>query len=159
MDRCVISSTIYQPILECTKNTWKHPALGFQKSEYSRDFYFQFSHYTASFLLNHLLEDQTNMMIAFGIFVGYAADLAFYHVPDSSGITGLNWRLMMGSACLPAIIVVCFVFLCPESPRWYVFQCPKDCRTLRTENRLGTWVKAATRKHIEVCVSFGITSK
>ena len=26
----------------------------------------------------------------------------------------------MGSACLPAIIVVCFVFLCPESPRWYM---------------------------------------
>jgi hypothetical protein len=57
-------------------------------------------------------------MAAFGIFVGYAADLAFYHVPDKSGITGLNWRLMMGSACLPAIIVVCFVFFCPESPRW-----------------------------------------
>ena len=52
--------------------------------------------------------------------VGYAADLAFYNVPDPAGITGLNWRLMMGSACLPAIIVVCFVFLCPESPRWYM---------------------------------------
>lgn len=26
----------------------------------------------------------------------------------------------MGSACLPAIIVVTFVFLCPESPRWYM---------------------------------------
>jgi len=32
----------------------------------------------------------------------------------------LNWRLMMGSAMLPAVIVVCFVFLCPESPRWYM---------------------------------------
>lgn len=52
--------------------------------------------------------------------VGYAADLAFYNVSDRHGITGLNWRLMMGSACLPAIIVVCFVFLCPESPRWYM---------------------------------------
>ncbi|KAN0113029.1 hexose transporter [Hyaloscypha variabilis] len=63
---------------------------------------------------------QWQMWTAFGIFVGYAADLAFYHVPDKSGITGLNWRLMMGSACLPAIIVVCFVFFCPESPRWYM---------------------------------------
>lgn len=52
--------------------------------------------------------------------VGYAADLALYNVPDLSGITGLNWRLMMGSACLPALIVVCFVYLCPESPRWYM---------------------------------------
>jgi len=39
-------------------------------------------------------------------------------VPDKPHITGLNWRLMMGSAMLPAVIVCCFVFLCPESPRW-----------------------------------------
>ena len=65
-------------------------------------------------------KNYTNYIPAFGIFVGYASDLVFYHVPDQHGITGLNWRLMMGSACLPAIIVVCFVFLCPESPRWYM---------------------------------------
>lgn len=52
--------------------------------------------------------------------VGYAADLAFYQVPDSSGIVGLNWRLMLASALLPAVIVCCFVFTCPESPRWYM---------------------------------------
>lgn len=52
--------------------------------------------------------------------VGYAADLAFYHVPDPPNITGLNWRLMMSSAMLPAVIVCCFVFMCPESPRWYM---------------------------------------
>ncbi|KAG4426463.1 hypothetical protein IFR04_000345 [Cadophora malorum] len=62
----------------------------------------------------------TQMWTAFGIMVGYAADLAFYKVQDVPGITGLNWRLMMGSACFPAIIVVCFVFMCPESPRWYM---------------------------------------
>jgi hypothetical protein len=60
------------------------------------------------------------MWTAFGIMVGYASDLAFYYVPDKPGITGLNWRLMMGSAMFPAVIVVCFVFLCPESPRWYM---------------------------------------
>ena len=27
---------------------------------------------------------------------------------------------MMGSAMLPAVIVLSFVFLCPESPRWYM---------------------------------------
>lgn len=52
--------------------------------------------------------------------VGYAADLALYKVPDSSGIIGLNWRLMMGSAMLPAVVVCCFVWMCPESPRWYM---------------------------------------
>jgi hypothetical protein len=59
------------------------------------------------------------MAAAFGIMLGYAADLAFYGV-DVPGITGLNWRLMMGSACLPAIVVFTFVFLCPESPRWHM---------------------------------------
>ncbi|KAL3422420.1 MFS sugar transporter [Phlyctema vagabunda] len=63
---------------------------------------------------------QWQMWTAFGIMVGYAADLAFYNVPNLSGIVGLNWRLMMGSAAIPAIIVFTFVFLCPESPRWYM---------------------------------------
>jgi len=63
---------------------------------------------------------QWQMWTAFGIFVGYAADVAFYSVPDKPNITGLNWRLMMGSAMLPAVIVFSFVFLCPESPRWYM---------------------------------------
>lgn len=60
------------------------------------------------------------MWTAFGIMVGYAADLAFYNVRDKPNITGLNWRLMMGSAMFPAVIVCCFVFMCPESPRWYL---------------------------------------
>ncbi|KFY63440.1 hypothetical protein V497_02014 [Pseudogymnoascus sp. VKM F-4516 (FW-969)] len=60
------------------------------------------------------------MFTAFGIFVGYAADLAFYEVRDPHGVSGMNWRLMMASAMFPAIIVCCFVFMCPESPRWYI---------------------------------------
>ena len=58
------------------------------------------------------------MWTAFGIMIGYASDLAFYGVPDTPGVTGLNWRIMMASAMLPAVIVVLFVFLTPESPRW-----------------------------------------
>ncbi|KAL1742659.1 hypothetical protein HDZ31DRAFT_65768 [Schizophyllum fasciatum] len=56
---------------------------------------------------------------AFGIMIGYVADLAFYYVPDH-GIQGLNWRLMLGSACLPPLIVMAQVYFCPESPRWYM---------------------------------------
>ena len=52
--------------------------------------------------------------------VGYASDLAFYYVPDTPNITGLNWRIMMASAMSPAVVVCCFVFMCPESPRWYL---------------------------------------
>ncbi|KAE8408951.1 major facilitator superfamily domain-containing protein [Aspergillus pseudonomiae] len=52
----------------------------------------------------------------------YAAETAppVIRVRDPVGITGLNWRLMVGSAMLPAILVCCFVFTCPESPRWYM---------------------------------------
>lgn len=63
---------------------------------------------------------QWQMWTAFGIMIGYVSDLAFYYVTDPPGITGLNWRLMMASAMFPAVIVCCFVFKCPESPRWYM---------------------------------------
>jgi len=63
---------------------------------------------------------QWQMWTAFGIMFGYAADLAFFEIPDMPGITGLNWRLMMASAMFPAVLVCFFVFACPESPRWYM---------------------------------------
>ncbi|KAK1772553.1 putative mfs sugar transporter protein [Phialemonium atrogriseum] len=63
---------------------------------------------------------QWQMWTAFGIMIGYAADLAFYFVPDSGIQLGLNWRLMMGSAMIPAVIVCCMIHMCPESPRWYL---------------------------------------
>ncbi|KAK7948210.1 uncharacterized protein PG986_009096 [Apiospora aurea] len=63
---------------------------------------------------------QWQMWTAFGIMIGYVADLAFYFVPDRSGITGLNWRLMMGSAMIPAVVVCAIVYFTPESPRWYL---------------------------------------
>jgi hypothetical protein len=51
---------------------------------------------------------------------GYVSDLAFYGVSDKCNITALNSRIMMASAMLPAVFVCFFVFLCPESPRWYM---------------------------------------
>ncbi|KAF4265820.1 hypothetical protein KXV68_003707 [Aspergillus fumigatus] len=65
---------------------------------------------------------QWQMWTAFGIMLGYAADLAFFEVPDPPNIVGLNWRIMMASAMFPAILVCLFVFSCPESPRWYMSQ-------------------------------------
>lgn len=48
--------------------------------------------------------------------LGYVADLGFYYVGDRS----LAWRLMLGSALIPAIPVLCLLFFVPESPRWYL---------------------------------------
>ena len=54
--------------------------------------------------------------------LGTVSSLAFYKVPDpvSANITGLNWRLMLGSAALPAFFVMAQVYFCPESPRWLI---------------------------------------
>ncbi|KAE9401625.1 hypothetical protein BT96DRAFT_991975 [Gymnopus androsaceus JB14] len=57
---------------------------------------------------------------AFGIMMGTVMDLAFFKVPDPPHITGLNWRLMLGSAGIPALFICLQVFFCPESPRWYM---------------------------------------
>ncbi|TCD66565.1 hypothetical protein EIP91_001233 [Steccherinum ochraceum] len=58
------------------------------------------------------------MWTAFGIMLGYVMDLAFFHVPNTKNITGLNWRLMLASAGVPALFIMSQVFFCPESPRW-----------------------------------------
>ncbi|KAI0083385.1 hypothetical protein BDY19DRAFT_900385 [Irpex rosettiformis] len=60
------------------------------------------------------------MWTAFGIMMGNVMDLAFYHVPDKHNIKGLNWRLMLGSAGVPALVVMAQVYFCPESPRWLI---------------------------------------
>ncbi|KAJ5674168.1 Major facilitator superfamily domain general substrate transporter [Penicillium macrosclerotiorum] len=51
---------------------------------------------------------------AFGIFLGTSANLA---VKDTGK---LSWRLQLGSAFIPAVPLVCGVYFCPESPRWYI---------------------------------------
>lgn len=55
---------------------------------------------------------------AFGIMIGNAVSLMFFKVPDSGGIDGLAWRLMMGSPALVALLICCFAPFCPDSPRW-----------------------------------------
>ncbi|KAG2065877.1 hypothetical protein BDR04DRAFT_1234315 [Suillus decipiens] len=60
------------------------------------------------------------MWTAFGIALGDLIDLAFYFIPDTPGVTGLNWRLMLGSAGIPGLIVCLQVLFAPESPRWLI---------------------------------------
>ena len=47
------------------------------------------------------------MWTAFGIMLGYVSDLAFYKVPDTRHITGLNWRLMLAS------VTICITLYAP----------------------------------------------
>jgi len=52
------------------------------------------------------------MWTAFGIFLGFCANLALYQVGT------IAWRLQLGSAFLPAVPLVIGIYFCPESPRW-----------------------------------------
>ncbi|GAB1193910.1 hypothetical protein APSETT444_003146 [Aspergillus pseudonomiae] len=71
------------------------------------------------------------MWTAFGIMLGYIASVAFMDVSHAT-IPGFNWRLMLGSTAIPFILseltvpspfFVCIqVYLCPESPRWYMIR-------------------------------------
>ena len=54
------------------------------------------------------------MWTAFGIFLGFCANLA---VKDTGKI---SWRLQLGSAFIPAVPLWIGVYFCPESPRWYI---------------------------------------
>ncbi|KAI0847238.1 hypothetical protein F5Y00DRAFT_242063 [Daldinia vernicosa] len=51
------------------------------------------------------------MWTAFGIFLGTAINLAVFYHP-------YNWRLMLGAPFIPAVPLLCLIYLCPESPRW-----------------------------------------
>lgn len=53
------------------------------------------------------------MWTAFGIFLGTCVNLAVYNHPH-------NWRLMLGAPFIPAVPLVCLIYFCPESPRWYM---------------------------------------
>ncbi|KIW63879.1 hypothetical protein PV04_08849 [Phialophora macrospora] len=52
------------------------------------------------------------MWTAFGIFLGFAANLVVYRVGS------IAWRLQIGSAFIPAVPLALLVYFCPESPRW-----------------------------------------
>lgn len=54
------------------------------------------------------------MWNAFGIFLGFGANLVVAKIPQ------ISWRLQLGSAFIPAVPLVLGVYFCPESPRWYM---------------------------------------
>ena len=57
------------------------------------------------------------MFDSFGIFLAYSSNLILNNVYGN-----LAWRLQVGSAMLPTLALLVLVYLCPESPRWYIKQ-------------------------------------
>lgn len=53
------------------------------------------------------------MWTAFGIFLGTAVNIAVYYMRE-------NWRYMLGAPFIPAVPLLVLIYLCPESPRWYM---------------------------------------
>lgn len=51
---------------------------------------------------------------AFGIFLGTCANLI------GLKIGGDSWRYQLGAAFIPAVPLIILIYLCPESPRWYI---------------------------------------
>lgn len=54
------------------------------------------------------------MWTAFGIFLGFCANLAV------ANVGAIAWRLQLGSAFIPAVPLALGIWFCPESPRWYI---------------------------------------
>ncbi|KAL8893487.1 MAG: hypothetical protein Q9192_005214, partial [Flavoplaca navasiana] len=54
------------------------------------------------------------LWVAFGIFLGFTANLVLYQIGD------IAWRLQFGSAFIPAVPLIIGIYFCPESPRWYI---------------------------------------
>ncbi|KAG8167470.1 hypothetical protein KVR01_003159 [Diaporthe batatas] len=52
------------------------------------------------------------LWVVAGIFLGFAANVI---VKDTGAIA---WRLQLGSAFIPSLILMIGIFFCPESPRW-----------------------------------------
>ncbi|KAK2594369.1 hypothetical protein QQS21_007929 [Conoideocrella luteorostrata] len=82
------------------------------------------------------------MWTAFGIVLGFVASVAF----QNTNFLGEHsqWRWMLGSTSIPPLFVMLQVYLCPESPRWYMEKGKYD-RALRSLLRLRHHPIQATR--------------
>ncbi|TIA90860.1 hypothetical protein E3P92_02372 [Wallemia ichthyophaga] len=96
------------------------------------------------------------IMSKISIIVGFVADLIFYHVKDTANIDGLNWRLMLGSAGIPALVVMGVIPFIPESPRYLMGKGKKNYpKALRALKRLRPSDLQAARDiyYIHICMT------
>ncbi|GAB7358318.1 hypothetical protein MBLNU230_g2391t1 [Neophaeotheca triangularis] len=69
------------------------------------------------------------LWVTAGIFLGFCANVI---VKDTGR---LSWRLQLGSAFIPSFILMCGIFICPESPRWLMKQL-RLAKAFRSMSRL-----------------------
>jgi MFS family permease len=64
------------------------------------------------------------LWVAFGIMLGFAANLVLSLAGDATG-----WRLQLGAPMVPALALMIAIRWCPESPRWHMVNGePEDYR-------------------------------
>ncbi|CAF9917399.1 MAG: hypothetical protein GOMPHAMPRED_001243 [Gomphillus americanus] len=82
------------------------------------------------------------MSCAFGIFLAFFTNMQIDSQPKTYGESG--WRIMLLTAALPTLPLLVLIFICPESPSWYIKQSKRyDC-TYRSLCRLrNTEIQAA----------------
>ncbi|XP_062090773.1 polyol transporter 5-like [Humulus lupulus] len=68
-------------------------------------------------LTRGFLTSLPEVFINIGILLGYISNYALSGLPET-----LNWRLMLGFAAIPAVVVAIGVLAMPESPRWLVMR-------------------------------------
>ena len=80
------------------------------------------------------------MFTAFGIFIGFLANVTFYYVArDLETRLRLVWRWQLAAPLLAAIPLFLLIFSCPESPAWHIKRSRYDrafrslCRLRHTE--------------------------
>jgi len=69
------------------------------------------------------------LWVTAGIFMGFCANVIVKDVPK------IAWRLELGSAFIPSLILVIGVYFCPESPRW-LMKHGKIAKGFRSMNKL-----------------------
>lgn len=67
--------------------------------------------------MKHLLMSLSRWT-AFGIMLGFVVSVAFQGTDFLGEDT--QWRWMLASTSIPPLLVMVQVYLCPESPRWYM---------------------------------------
>ncbi|KAL9399396.1 hypothetical protein Peur_008357 [Populus x canadensis] len=94
------------------------------------------------------------VFIVFGVLIGYIVNYALSGLPQH-----INWRLVLGLAAIPSLLIGCGVIAMPESPRWLVMQGRLDdakqvlikiSDTIQeTDFRLSEITKAASSDHLD----------